>query len=130
MRALRAAALLCALAGPGGAGDEAMIPLPSGLQAQLQEMLWDRPGGGLVYRFRFVAPDFTGEESFEAQAADLEHLCNDYAIERLAEIGPVPSRIVISLADRPSDFGQFDPDVAQVFESFSLEEERCIWEMH
>lgn len=115
---------------PALAGDEAVVSLPSGLEAQLQEMLWDRPGGGLVYRFRFVAPEFTGEESFEVQSVDLEFLCNDFAIPRLADIGPLPSRIVVSLADRSSEFGQFDPDVAQVFESFSLDGETCIWEMH
>jgi len=64
------------------------------------------------------------------QAVDLAFLCNDYAVARLADIGPMPSRIVISLADRPSDFGAFDPAVAQVFESFSLEDAECIWEMH
>ncbi|MEM6577487.1 MAG: DUF6497 family protein [Pseudomonadota bacterium] len=130
MRALSISGLLGAMALPVLADVEAGIPLPSGLEAHLQEMLWDRPGGGLVYRFRFVSPDFTGDEDFEAQAVDLEHLCNDYAVDRLADIGPLPSRIVISLADRETEFGQFDPDVAQVFESFSLEGKRCVWEMH
>lgn len=130
MRLLRAVFLLGALAVPANATDPSIIALPSGLEARLQEMLWDRPGGGLVYRFRFVSSGFTGQEDFEVLAADLEYLCHDHAVPRLAEIGPMPSRIVISLADRASEFGQFDPDVTQVFESFSLDGEICIWEMH
>lgn len=130
MRALTTSLLLCASATLGTAAEETPIALPSGLEARLQEMLWDRPGNGLVYRFRFVAEEFTGDEPFEMQSVDLEYLCNEYALGHVAGIGPLPSRIVISLADRPTEFGQFDPDVAQVFESFSLEGERCIWEMH
>lgn len=108
----------------------APVVVPSGLEVTLQEMLWDRPGGGLVYRFRFVAPAFTGDESFETQSTDLEFLCNGFAVERLAEIGPMPSRIVISIADEPSEFGVFDADVTQVFESYSLQDGACVWEMH
>lgn len=130
MRALTTSLLLSASATLGTAAEETSIALPSGLEARLQEMLWDQPGNGLVYRFRFVAEEFTGDEPFEMQSVDLEYLCNEYALGHVAGIGPLPARIVISLADRPTESGQFDPDVAQVFESFSLEGERCVWEMH
>ena len=110
-------------------GDDTNIELPSGLEAMLQEMLWDRPGDGLVSRFRFVAEGFTGAEEFEVQADDLEFLCNSYAVPRIAKIGPQPNHIVISLADQASEFGQFDPSVAQIFETFSLENDTCILEL-
>lgn len=109
--------------------EDGSLLLPSGLSAYLHEMLWDRPGGGLVYRFRFVAEDFTGKEDFEKQSEDLEFLCNDYAIDKLADIGPKPSQIVISLADKPSEFGKYEPDVEQIFESFSVEDGACIWDI-
>ena len=105
------------------------VVLPSGLEVELQEMLWDRPGGGLVYRFRFVAPELSvKDEDFEALRADLEHLCNDFALPKLANVGPEPSQIIISLADRQSEFGVIDPDVTQVFEAYSVENGACIWE--
>lgn len=130
----RGAAYLLALglAQPAYSQDETKeerLVLPSGMTAQLQEMLWDRPGNGLVYRFRFVAPDFTGAEDFVLLSADLEYLCNAYAMPRLAETGPTPGRIVVSLADKPSEFGEFDPGVTQIFESFSVKDRTCIWEM-
>lgn len=138
MRA-RAAILLAALAASGalgalGAGarasDEgAQVVLPSGLEATLQEVLSGEAAMGLTVRFRFVAPEFTGQEDFETQTADLEYLCNDYALPRLDPAGAVPDRVVISLADRPSEFGQFDPDVAQIFESFSVSDAACILEL-
>ncbi len=126
---LRLASLLALAAAPVLAAEEAPIALPSGLQAHLQETITDQPGSGLVYRFRFFAPEFTGQEDFDIQTADLEHLCNDYAIPRIAEIGPQPNRIVISLADRPSEFGQFDEAVMQIFETFSLQSDTCILEL-
>ena len=125
-----AAALCCssAAAEQGEAKEERLV-LPSGLEASLQEMLWDRPGGGLVYRFRFVAPKFTDAMPFDVLMADLEFLCTTYALERLADIGPQPGRIIVSLADKPSKFGEFDPGVTQVFEAYKVEDGVCIWEM-
>lgn len=108
---------------------EERLVLPSGLTAQLQEMLWNEPGNGLVYRFRFVAPDLTGQEDFETTMTDLEYLCNSYAVPRLSNIGPQPRQIVISIADRESEFGVIDPDVTQVFEAYRLDQGGCIWEM-
>lgn len=112
------------------AADAQEIALPSGLVAHLQEMLWDRPGGGLVYRFRFVAPEFsTSEQDFDVTRTDLEHLCNAFALPKVSNIGPEPSQIVISLADKESEFGVIDPDVMQVFEAYSVQDGACIWEV-
>lgn len=109
---------------------EERLFLPSGLEAELQEMLWDRPGIGLTYRFRFVAPGFKGgDEDIEAVSADLEFLCNKYALARLSNQGPMPRQVVISLADRSSEFGVHDPAVTQVFEAYRVENGVCIWEM-
>ena len=115
------------LAQGAAAQEEALpLPLPSGLEARLQEVLTDRPGDGLVYRFRFVAEGFVVSE---AVLADLSWLCESYALPRISSIGPQPTRIVISLADKSSDFGVYDPDVIQVFESFSLQGGACAWEL-
>ena len=120
---------LC-LAQQAAAAQEEALLLPSGLEARFLEVLTDRPGGGLAYRFRFVTEGFTGgEAALEAVMADMDYLCQTYAVTRLPGIGPMPSRIVISLADRPSEFGVFDPDVTQVFEAYSVQDGVCIWEM-
>lgn len=109
-------------------GKEGVI-LPSGLEAELQEMLWDRPGQGLVYRFRFVAPAFEQTENMEQVMGDLEYLCTHYALPKLANTGPMPNQVIVSLADKPSEFGEFDPDVTQVFEAYAVKDGTCIWEM-
>jgi len=108
---------------------EERLVLPSGLEAAIHEMLWDRPGQGLTYRFRFVAPGFTGEEEFESIMADLEYLCTTYAIPRLSNVGPVPAQVIVSLADRESAFGVIDAEVKQVFEAYRIENGTCIWEV-
>lgn len=128
-----AMALALALAGPAMAqqdkAKEERLVLPSGLEAGLQDVLSDRPGQGLTYRFRFVAPEFTGKEEFDSIMADLEYLCTTYAIPRLPNLGPKPRQVVISLADRPVEFGVMDADVPQVFEAYRVEDDTCIWEM-
>ncbi|WP_254054605.1 DUF6497 family protein [Roseovarius sp. EL26] len=108
---------------------EAVI-LPSGIEVYLQEMLWDRPAGGLAYRFRFVSPDFTeGKTELGSVQADLDYLCDSYALPRVAVVvGPKPSQIIVSLADQPSEFGVFDAEVVQVFEAYRIEGDACVWE--
>lgn len=107
------------------------LRLPSGLEARFQDMLTDqRSGGGLTYRFRFIAEDFeAGDEALDKVMADLQWLCSEYALPRIASMGPQPGSVVISLADRPTAFGVHDPDVAQVFEAFTPKDGRCNWEM-
>ena len=123
-------AALMALAAPlQGEAKEERLVLPSGLEAYLQETRVDQPETGLVVRFRFVAEAFTGEEAFEVQTADLEYLCNDVALGALDLQGEEPHRVVISLSDQPSVFGQFDPGVTQIFESFSVQDAACILEL-
>lgn len=119
-----------ALTGVAAMADTQEIELPSGLVARLQEMLWDRPGGGLVYRFRFVASEFSSnDQDFEVTRKDLEHLCNAFALPKVSNIGPEPSQIVISLANKESEFGVIDPDIMQVFEAYSVQDGSCIWEV-
>ena len=108
---------------------EERLVLPSGLEAVLQEMIWNERGNGLAYRFRFVAPGLTGQEDFEETMTDLEYLCNSYAVPRLSNIGPQPNQIVISIANRESEFGILDPELIQVFEAYRLDQGGCIWEM-
>lgn len=133
MRAMVAGTLaaLIALAAhaQGEAQEEERLVLPSGLEAHLQEVITGEAAMGLTVRYRFVAEGFTGSEDFEAQTADLEYLCNDFALERIDPADATPDRVVISLADRASEFGQFDPDVAQIFESFSVKDATCILEL-
>jgi len=105
------------------------VVLPSGLEAELQEMIWDQPGQGLVYRFRFVAPAFEKADDMDIVMADLEFLCTNFALPKLANTGPMPNQVVVSLADKPSEFGQFDATVTQVFEAYSVKSGTCIWEM-
>ena len=109
---------------------EDVVMLPSGLETRLQEMLWDRPGSGLVYRFRFVAEEFAPEGAdFDVLQEDLAFLCNEFALPKVSNVGPVPGQIIISLADRDSEFGVFDPEVSQVFEAYSVDDGACVWEV-
>lgn len=115
------------LASPALAQDktkEERLVLPSGLTAQLHEVIEQQAEGAPLYRYRFVAPDFTGAEEFDAQSSDLQHLC-----DHVAQAQGGGDRVVVSLADRPSEFGLLDPEVIQIFEMFRVENGACVWDM-
>ncbi|WP_232796429.1 DUF6497 family protein [Roseovarius salinarum] len=128
----RAAALAASMlaAAPAAGQETAPVVLPSGLEARLQEVIRTGTGEGRVARFRFVAPGLeAGGARLEATMNDLEFLCRTYAAPRLDSVVPGAARVVISLADRPSEFGVTDADMTQVFEAYRVVDGSCIWEM-
>ena len=118
---------LALLLGSAAAAQEEALRLPSGLEARVLEVITnERAGGGLVYRFRYVADGFSaGAGRLDAIAADLAWLCETHALPRVSDMGPQPRQLVISLADRASEFGVHDPAVTQVFEAYRPAEGRC-----
>ncbi|ESW59768.1 MAG: hypothetical protein Q27BPR15_15595 [Rhodobacter sp. CACIA14H1] len=114
----------------GGSGEA--VQVPSGQTVTLQDVVWNVPGPeGMTLRFRFVAPAIAdgGGTDFEAASADMQHLCDSYAIPRLSEFGAGPATVVISLSAAPVEFGAAAPDIRQYFESYSVVDGRCEWEM-
>ena len=113
-------------------GSDDPIEVPSGQVITLQEVIWNAPGPfGLVARFRFVAPAIARGDAaidFTLASADMLHLCQTYALTRVADLGPVPSQIIVSLASAPVPFGQPAPDITQYFEAYRVEDQICIWE--
>ncbi|OSQ52173.1 hypothetical protein MGEO_05460 [Marivita geojedonensis] len=118
-----------ALGGTAAFAADDLLPVPSGQPVSFQEMLWDRPGGGLIYRFRFVAPEIGQDgREYEDVEVDMHHLCETFAIPRLAETGPKPSQIVISFGQEETEFGVANEDVIQFFEAYRVEDGTCILE--
>ena len=114
-------------------GDNAPIAVPSGQAVTLQDVIWNEAGpSGLTLRFRFVAPQIArsgGSVDAESASADMMALCNAFALPRLAEFGPQPGQVIISLSDRALPFGETVPEATQFFEAFSIENGTCVWEM-
>ena len=108
------------------------ITVPSGQPVTLQEVIWNAPGpGGLTLRFRFVAPQIArdgGAVDFDTAVADMQTLCNTFALPRIAENGPQPAQVIISLSAMALPFGEARPDVTQFFEAFTIKDGICIWE--
>ncbi len=84
---------------------------------------------GLTNCFRFVAPDLADRPADETTLSDMTWLCESYALPRIATPGPVPEQIVITLADRPVEFGTVTPEAKQYFEAFRPDGGICVWEM-
>lgn len=124
---MRTAALVAMLA----ATPAVALDVPSGQPVTLQEVLVDTVGGQDWLRFRLVAPEIARDTSridYEAAAGDMMHLCQELALPYLQEYDLTGDVIVISLADRETEFGVADPDATQFFEAFRIEDNLCIWE--
>lgn len=110
-------------------GDGAAIAVPSNQAVTLLDIIWNSTGPeGPAPRFRFVAPAIAregGSMTFEAAEADLQHLCENFALPKLAEKGISAPMVLLSLADRAVEFGISDPEATQYFEAFSIDGSTC-----
>lgn len=125
---MRMAAALALLAAPALAED---VPVPSGQRVTLEDVIWGEPGDeGLTVRFRFLAPAIgRGGVGFARASADMQHLCDSYALPRAVTVtGPRPERIIVSLSDVPVPFGEAAPEAVQFIEVYSVAGGRCVWE--
>jgi len=115
-------------------GADEGVELPSGQIVTLLDVIWNEPGPeGLTTRFRFLAPEIAaegGSVDFDTAVEDMAHLCQTYALPRVADNVPVPQQIIITLSDRPVIFGEAAPEATQFFEAYRIEDGLCIWEIY
>ena len=107
----------------------AEVALPSGLEAALLEGFVElQPDGARWGRFRYVMPALAEGADFDAVQQDFSALCEGQALPMLEAAGETVALVVVSLMDKPMEFGQSDPGTVQYFESFVIRDGRCIWE--
>ena len=103
------------------------VSVPSGREGQFLDVITNAPGpAGATARFRFVVPDLTADDD---ASADMEGLCNSYAMPRIGGMVPEIQQIVIVFADRAVPFGESAPEAVQFFEAYSVHDGACIWEL-
>lgn len=110
--------------------------LPSGVEATPFDTIWDEELS--IIRLRFIVPRLAEPGSLysgdpERVFEDMFWLCETQLAASFPD-GPVWldqgwNSVVISLMDRPIEFGTRDPDVFQVFEWFSLTMYGCELEL-
>jgi Family of unknown function (DUF6497) len=133
-RLLRPLFPLCAFAALSGCQEEApsgqTVSVPSGRELHLIDIITDAPGPeGAAARFRFLVPGLVPQD-LEAAFADMQAVCDSYALQRIGGVVPEPQQIIISFASAEVPFGQAAPDVVQFFESYRVEGQSCIWEVY
>ncbi len=124
MTRLCAALLALAMTAPALA-QETGLDLPSGRLVTFHDVI----EGEEAMRYRFIEPDLAMVVEvvpYERLEADMRHLCESFALDRIE--GGMPAQIFISISDRPVVFGEKDPEATQVFEAYRPEDGACIWE--
>ncbi len=108
------------------AAAEEPVDVPSGLDVVFHDWLDDQG----AHRFRFIAPEIgQGGKQFDDVVDDMAHLCDQFVLPQLEIQELQASQVVISLMAEPVDFGEMAPNVTQFFESYSVENGLCIWEL-
>jgi hypothetical protein len=128
-----AAAVLTVIAAGLAFAEDKLIAVPSGQTVTYVDTVQGAPGPeGLTIRFRFLAPAIArdgGTVAPDAAQDDMLALCRTFALPRIAVTGPQPAQIVISLSDRPVEFGVADEAATQFFDAFSIQDGDCILEL-
>ncbi len=133
-RALTLPALLAtALAALAGCQEETdagpAVNVPSGRELSLIDVITNAPGPqGAAARFRFLVPGLASED-VESSVADMQAVCDGFALERTEGMVPAPQQIIITFMGAAVPFGEAAPDVVQFFESFRVENGACVWEV-
>ena len=105
------------------------VQLPSGLEAGLMEGFVEvQTDGARWARFRYVMPALGATADFDLVQSDFIVLCESQALPMLSDAGEQVSQVIVSLMDKPLEFGQSDPGTVQYFETFAIRDGRCIWE--
>ncbi len=101
------------------------MQLPSGAQAHLYEVIGQ---GTAELRLRYVSAGFDprGADT-EMLLADVTFICETNVLAGASEYN-TPQSVIVSLADRPSEFGVLNTEVQQIFEAFTVHGNTCIWE--
>jgi hypothetical protein len=129
---LRILAVLALAAAPAGAEG---LRMPSGAEAVALDQIWDEDMDMIRLRYivpRLAEPGGTYLADGAGLFADMQWLCGQ-ALAGLPQAGSDPAAdgwrgAIVTLLDRPLEFGQRDPDVVQVFESFVFGTDGCDWD--
>lgn len=110
--------------------DPDVLALPSGQPIEVLEYLDETDSADGIFRARYLAPGLSAEADLETVFTDLEHLCNAAALPEVAARQAKPARIVVSISAEPLELGTIAPDVPQYFESYTVVDGTCIWELY
>ncbi|MBT0956017.1 hypothetical protein IV417_01340 [Alphaproteobacteria bacterium KMM 3653] len=124
----------------------ALAALGAGMPAQAQELpagwaqLYDVQfvavsGGGVpALVLRYLAPEIGregGSLSYDDVAPELDEICNGdgiLAAASVAALGQPIAEIVVTVMDRPIEWGTADPEATMFREAYLLGEEGCQWQ--
>ena len=74
------------------------VDVPSGRALSLVDVITNAPGpAGAAARFRFLVPDLSAEDA-ETALADMQVVCDSFALERTRGTVPEPQQIIDAFA--------------------------------
>jgi hypothetical protein len=138
MKVLNRAALLIVTVSWAGLGvaQGAPLVLPSGIEAQFHDSIWDEDLSAI--RLRYVVPYLSEPESiYQADALrvfdDMQWLCETQITNFFDNWLAVQEEgwevVVVTLMDKPIEFGARDAETIQLFEWFAVTMDGCEPEM-
>ena len=113
--------------------EDGSIRLPSGLVVNRQEVRLEPVGavthGVTTVRLRYVSTQLEEKAfPFERIEGDFAKLCSSFGLKIRSQSAPQAEQVIISIASRPTAFGETAPNVVQYFDAFRVEQDTCVWD--
>ncbi|KAB7615416.1 hypothetical protein F9L33_01220 [Amylibacter sp. SFDW26] len=108
-------------------------PVPSGQSLEVfEETFHTTTPTRRQFYLGILAPAITegGEVGFEAANADIDVLCEDYALNKAQNPNDgldAAHEVVIRLMDKPIKYGDSNPDIRQYMGFYDISEGLCEW---
>ncbi len=120
-------------AATGWADDSAPAPVlaPSGVGMTLHEVLYEEQpySGETLIVVRVVAPAITSPVLAATVQADMQWVCETWGLPASSRLSVPADQIVVELMAEPITRGEPAPDITQFFETYSPQDDVCIWEL-
>ena len=102
--------------------------VPSGQAVVLWQVLWERiEGQGTQAVLRFIAPGIAADGyDFGLAQGDMDWLCESHGLPMAALPYARSDSLVVTLMDRPVPRGTADPEAAQFFSTYRVDDGACL----
>lgn len=129
---IRAAFISLALAAPAFAQmPEGPMAAPSGFDVTLHDVIYEEQpySGEMLVIVRLLAPAIASPVLAANLQGDMQWACETWGLPAADALASDADRIVVELMAAPVPRGEPAPDTRQFFETYSLQDGACIWEL-
>lgn len=108
------------------------VMAPSGFDVTLHEVMYEEQpySGEMLVIVRLLAPAIASPVLAANLQGDMEWACETWGLPAADALASDADRIVVELMAAPVPRGEAAPETRQFFETYSIEDASCMWELY